>query len=165
MHRFALQLLISGILLLPFLAFELQAQEYQRYGYQPPPYGRAPAQYNLPPGRQGWPQQYRFPGQQPQQARFSPPRIEASVSDNKAFEQQSLVYRIRVIGDGNLKTATPQLPQIDSVVLRQLGDALTEKRAAGSRSEFITEYRYLLMPLTAGVVEIPPAQVFIIEVQ
>lgn len=161
MNRFTLQQLLPVTLLLGVMAFELQAQEYEYrpWNYPPPPYVAAPAQYNMPPGPQGWQQQYRFPGQQVQQARFTPPRIEATISDSKAFEQQSLVYKIRVIGNGNLKTVTPQLPQIESVVLRQLGEAETESRGAGTYTEFITEYRYLLMPLAAGLVNIPPAQV------
>ena len=164
------------------------AHAYQPYGYQAPGY-QAPAYqapqsqyqpyqtpqgqyqpYRAPQGQyqpyrapQGQYQPYWSPYQQPQQQRqqqqFKPPRIEASISDSTPYEQQSLVYTLRVISSGNLKSATPELPQTGSVVLRRLGEPVTRSSKVGGDQEMITEYRYLLMPFTSGVIQIPPARV------
>lgn len=130
---------------------------YPPYGYQQP--GMYPQQY--PDNRNtGQTNPYWYPYQQQlqQQApRYEPPRIETSVSDTAPYEQQSLVYRIRIISDGNVKTVIPVMPQSSEVVLRALGEPLTDRDS--NTNEIITEYRYLLMPLSSGVIEIPPARV------
>jgi len=148
--RFILLVVISG-----------QAAAYSPsppYGYQPQ--GMYPQQY--PDNRTtGQPRQYWNPyQQQTQQAPSYPqPRVETSVSDTTPYEQQSLVYRIRIISKGNLKTAVPVLPQSNAVILRALGEPVTESDKQGGAGELVTEYRYLLMPLSSGVIELPPARV------
>ncbi|HHH44012.1 MAG TPA: hypothetical protein ENK49_07735 [Gammaproteobacteria bacterium] len=126
---------------------------YPPYGYQPP--GRYTQPY---PDRQ--PRPYWYP-QQPQAPQYAPapPRVETLVDDTAPYEQQSLVYRIRVISSGNLKTVTPLLPEDSAVILRPLGEPLSENRKQNGTREFVTEYRYLLMPLSSGVIEIPPVRV------
>jgi len=168
-------LLATGLCLSAF-----PAHAYQPYGYQQSP-GTYPQQlYNASnqgqqpgywPGYQQYPQyqqyqqypqyqqQYQqYPQyQQYQQPAFEPPRIETSVTDFAPYEQQSLVYRLRVTSTGNVKSITPQIPQSASVVLRALGDPVTTRSGSGATTEFVTDYHYLLMPLAAGTVEIPPA--------
>ncbi|MGD2073928.1 MAG: hypothetical protein PVG38_03230 [Gammaproteobacteria bacterium] len=147
-----------------------QPQGYQPQGYQPQgyqPQGYQPQGYQ-PQGYQ--PQGYQPQGYQPQgywqsyqqqynQPTFEPPRVEVSVTDNTPYEQQSLVYRLRVTSSGNLKSINPEIPQLSSVVLRALGDPLTTRREHGTETKFVTDYHYLLMPLASGVIEIPPAGV------
>ena len=146
--RFILLVVISG-----------QAAAYTSpYGYQPQ--GTYPQQY--PDNHTaGQPRPYWNPyQQQAQQApSYPPPRVETSVSDTAPYEQQSLVYRIRIISKGNLKTAVPVLPQSNAVILRSLGEPVTESDKQGAARELVTEYRYLLMPLSSGVIELPPARV------
>ena len=136
-----------------------QPQAYQQQPYQQAPYQQQPYQ----PFYQSQPYQaqpYWNPYQQQQQVQvYQPPRIETSVSDATPYEQQSLVYSIRVISSGNLKTATPEIPQTTSAVLRTLGDPVTESDKKDGPQEIVTEYRYLLMPLSSGVISIPPAKV------
>ena len=130
---------------------------YPPYGYQPP--GTNPQQY---PGNRnaGQPQPYWYQYQQQvRRETQQPPRVETSISDTRPYEQQSLIYRIRVISSGNLKTAVPVMPQSSEVVLRALGEAVTNRDKQGDAREFVTEYRYLLMPLSNGVIEIPPARI------
>lgn len=160
------------LLMLALLAGVGQVHAYQPYGYQPPP-RMFPQQF---PGGQQYPvnpyqpapyqdnrgqlQPYWTPYRAPtQQEAFQPPTIEATVSDPAPYEQQSLIYRVRVTSSGNVKTITPELPQTSSVVLRALGDPLMETIGKGAAQQFVTEYRYLLMPLAAGDIEIPPAVV------
>jgi hypothetical protein len=136
-----------------------QQQPYQQAPYQPQPYQRfyQPQPYQAQPYQA---QPYWNPYQQQQQAPvYQPPRIETSISDATPYEQQSLVYTIRIISSGNLKTATPEIPQTTAAVLRTLGDPVTESDKKEGPQEMVTEYRYLLMPLSSGLVSIPPAKV------
>ncbi|MEA3244271.1 MAG: BatD family protein [Pseudomonadota bacterium] len=150
----------------PYQAPQGQYRPYQAPQGQYRPYQAPQGQYQQYQAPQGQYQPYWSPYQQPQQQRqqrqqqyFKPPRIETSISDSTPYEQQSLVYTLRIISSGNLKTATPELPQITSVVLRQLGDSVTRSSKVGGEQEMITEYRYLLMPFSSGVIQIPPASV------
>jgi hypothetical protein len=154
----------------------VMARAYQPYGYQNAP-GMYPQQFRdggnqaqgYWPGYQQYPQyqqQQQYPQypqqqqyQQYQQPAFEPPRIETSVTDSAPYEQQSLVYRLRLTSTGTLKTITPEVPQSASVVLRALGDPVTTRNSSGRGTEFVTDYHYLLMPLAPGMIEIPPAGV------
>ena len=139
-----------------------QQQQYQQQypqQYQQPQY---PQQYPDNRGTtQNQPYWYPYQQQQVQQPppRYEPPRVETSVSDTSPYEQQSLVYSIRIVSTGNVKSASPILPQTSDVVLRSLGEPVTIKDKQGDAREIATEYRYLLMPLSSGVIEIPPARV------
>lgn len=149
----------------------------QRYQYQQPPQHPGMPQFRPPRSTpkqsnssgmssgssrssrqfpQGWPQQGGMPFQQPQQQRYSPPRVEASLSASDPFEQQSLVYTLRIISGGNLKTANPEPPRHESVVLRRQGEAVTYSRQTAGQQEMITEHQYILMPLVAGNITLPP---------
>lgn len=159
---------------------------YPPYGYQQPGYlqqqpGYAQQQPGYPQQQPGYPQQqpgyvqqpgypqqypdnrssgqpqYWYPYQQ-QAPVYQPPVVETSVSDQTPYEQQSLVYSIRVIGSGNLKTVVPELPQSSAVVLRKLGDPVTETDPQ-DQQRIVTEFRYLLMPLSSGTIEVPPVRV------
>ncbi len=161
MQRF-LYLALFG--LLAAVSAQVGAQAYYPpYGYQQPQggYPQQQYQYQYPDNRNtGQPQQYWYPYQQQvQQPHYEPPRVETSVSDATPYEQQSLIYRIRVISSGNLKTVAPVMPQSSKVVLRSLGDPVSESSKQGASHEFVTEYRYLLMPLSSGTIEIPAARV------
>ncbi|MFQ5644148.1 MAG: BatD family protein [Thiogranum sp.] len=130
---------------------------YPPYGYQQP--GSYPGQY--PDKRSpAQPRPYWHPyQQQAQQHSYTPPRVKISVSDTTPYEQQSLVYRVRIISKGNLKIVAPAIPQSSAAILRLLGDPVTESIEQNGAREFATEYRYLLMPLSSGSIEIPPARV------
>ncbi len=148
----------------PYQAPQGQYQPYTVPQGQYQPYQAPQGQYQPYQAPQGQYQRYWSPYQQPQQQRqqpsYQPPRLDALISDSTPYEQQSLVYTLRVVSRGNLKTATPEPPQVPSVVLRQLGDPVTRSNKTGGEQEMITEYRYLLMPFTSGVIEIPPARVY-----
>jgi hypothetical protein len=122
-------------------------QGYQPQAYQPQPYGYQ---------RQGYWQSFQQPYQQEV---FEPPRIEVSVTATDPYEQQSLLYTLRVISGGNVKSISPEVPQSSSVVLRSLGDPETRRSDGSDGTEYVTEYHYLLMPLATGVIEIPPARI------
>ena len=58
-----------------------------------------------------------------------------------------------------ISTLRRLLPQSGEVVLRKLGEPVTRSDKQGDVHEFVTEYSYLLMPLSSGVIEIPPPRV------
>ncbi len=91
--------------------------------------------------------------------RYAPPRLESSISDPTPWVQQSLLYKIRVISSGDLKTVVADPPESNDLAARQLGEAVTESEQIGGQSLFVTEFRYLVMPLKAGRIELPPARV------
>jgi hypothetical protein len=158
MHGMTKSLLRLVLLSLLLTVNGRTAAYYPPYGYQPQ--GVYPQQYpNQPATGQTPPYWYPYQQQVQPSPSYDPPRIETSVSDATPYEQQSLVYRIRVISSGNLKTAIPVMPQSAAVVLRSLGEPVTESSKQGSARQLVTEYRYLLMPLSSGVIEIPPARV------
>jgi hypothetical protein len=133
-----------------------QAQYQQPYQA---PQGQYPFQAPQGQYQQPYWNPYQQAQQQPQQQQFKPPRVETSISDSTPYEQQSLVYTLRIISSGNLKTVSPELPQVGSVVLRPLGEPVTRNGNTAGEQEMITEYRYLLMPFSSGVIQIPPARV------
>jgi hypothetical protein len=153
---------------LTFLLALVLPQGLLAQGYQPPGYGFPGGMYPQQPygpGQGGQQSGPWFPYQRPQMQQprqsqtFEAPRVETSVSETAPYEQQSLVYTLRVSSSGNLKTLTPELEQVPSVVLRQLGEADTRAEQRGGSRVIVTEFRYLLMPLTAGRIEIPAARV------
>lgn len=143
---------------------------YPGYGYRPPP---------------GWPTQQQAPGTpnfRPQQAPqaqpsyatpmwpgYAPapqakpdnvaPKLEATINLSQAYEQQSLIYKLRLTSTGNLQTATPILPASDRFVIRPLGEPVSQNLKEGGKNKVVTDYRYLLMPLTPGALSIPAAKV------
>ncbi len=166
-------------ILFPAVASAQYPWGYPPYGY-PGPQGIPPAQ---PPSDDGkdshqpatpgfrpladpraWPQQpMGWPSQQaaPYQSAQAPeaPLVETSISSRDAVEQQNLIYRIRVISSGNLKTAVPQLPLPDGFAMRSLGDPQSYNQQQNNKQKVITEHTYLLVPLRAGKLTLPPANV------
>lgn len=171
--KLSIRIIVPVLLVMLFMtgARAQQDQTWQPYWYPQAP-GSAPLQPSINNGsvysnpwntdersRQVRPGQHR-PYTVPQQARPSrtPPRIEAFINEIQPYEQQSLVYIVRITSTGDLKSVSPVLPDVESVVVRQLGDPVSSREEVSGKTKFITEYRYLLMPLSAGVVEMPRAE-------
>lgn len=108
-----------------------------------------------------------FPGASPNtgwypasQARPKPagkPTVEVSIEGTEFYEQQNVIYTVRVVSDGNLKSLKPELPQIEGAALELLDGPVATARTAGRSGErkIINTYRYKLMPLHAGEIVIP----------
>ena len=114
---------------------------------------QAPAPYNY---QQQTP--YAYQQQQPA-ASYQPPQVEVSISETDVYEQQSLIYKIRVNSSSSLKTISPELPRDETMVLRQLGDMVNTTQAIGNQQNSVSEFTYILMPLRKGTLNIPPATV------
>ena len=83
------------------------------------------------------------------------PRVEVEVSGRTFYEQQNIVYTARVISSDNLKTLNAVLPQVGGAVLEQVDGPVASERNSGRNREIVNEYRFKLMPLQSGEVEIP----------
>jgi hypothetical protein len=73
------------------------------------------------------------------------------------YEQQSIVYSVRVVSSGNLKTLNPAIPRIDGATLEQVDGpvASTRKSRRNGAREIINEYHFKLTPLRSGEIVIP----------
>lgn len=85
----------------------------------------------------------------------SQPRVEVEVSGRTFYEQQNIVYTARVISSDNLKTLNPVMPRVEGAVLEQLDGPIASERNSGRNREIVNEYRFKLMPLQSGDIEIP----------
>jgi hypothetical protein len=83
--------------------------------------------------------------------------VEVEVSETSPFEQQNIVYTVRVVSSDNLKTLNPILPRIDGAALQKVDGPVasmrTDKRS-GSQ-EIVNTYHFKLTPLRSGEVIIP----------
>ncbi len=174
------------VLIIAMLSILFPAVASSQYPWGYPPYGYPPAQ-GVPPAQppssdskdshqplaprfrppvdprawpqqpMGWPAPQTAPYQSPQAS--AAPIIETFISSQDVVEQQNLIYRIRVISSGNLKTAVPQLPQPDGFAMRSLGEPQSYNQQQNNKQKVITEHTYLLVPLRAGRLTLPPANV------
>ncbi len=125
-----------------------QAPQYQAPQYQTPRY-QAP-QHQAP--------QHQAPRYQAQPS-ADVPVIETFISSQDVVEQQNLIYRIKVISSGNLSRAVPQLPEPDGFAIRSLAEPQSHIQQQNNEQRVITEHTYLLVPLRAGKLTLPPANV------
>jgi hypothetical protein len=98
-----------------------------------------------------------YPGQMPAASASGQPSVEVEVSDTSPFEQQNIVYTVRVVSNDNLKTLNPVLPRIDGAVMQKVDGPVasmrTDKRS-GNR-EIVNTYHFKLTPLRSGEITIP----------
>ena len=88
------------------------------------------------------------------------PVVEVDIGGADHYEQQSIVYTVRVVSSGNLKTLNPVIPRIEGATLEQVDGPVARTRTSarnGSR-EIINEYHFKLTPLRSGEIVIPPIQ-------
>jgi len=98
-----------------------------------------------------------YPGQVAANATAGQPSVEVDVSESSPFEQQNIVYTVRVVSSGNLKTLNPILPRIEGAALQKVDGPVaslrTDKRS-GSQ-EIVNTYHFELTPLRSGEIVIP----------
>jgi hypothetical protein len=101
----------------------------------------------------GW-----YPAQQAatEAAANTEPRIEIESVDRGIYEQQNIVYTVRVVSSNNLKTLNPILPNIEGAALTLIDGPSASARQSGRGREIINKYRFKLMPLRSGEIIIPP---------
>jgi hypothetical protein len=111
----------------------------------------------------GQPQQ---PGQwsgrtapQPGYSANTAPRLEITLKEQRAYVHQNLVLTLEVISQTNLRTVSVDLPDTESVVLRELGEATADYRNTAGRREIVNRLHYQLTPMQIGEIEIPSLSV------
>lgn len=98
-----------------------------------------------------------YPGQMPAASASGQPSVEVEVSDDAPFEQQNIVYTVRVVSSDNLKTLDPTLPSINGAVMQKVDGPVASMRT-DSRSgnhEIVNTYHFKLTPLRSGKITIP----------
>ena len=85
------------------------------------------------------------------------PYVEVETNGGIFYEQQNIVYTVRVVSSGNLKTLTPVIPRIKGAILEQVDGpvASTRKSWQDSSREIVNEYHFKLTPLRAGEIVVP----------
>ena len=111
-----------------------------------------PAYPGMMPGA-GW-----YPAQQSaaETVANTAPRIEIEPIVRGIYEQQNIVYTVRVVSSDNLKTLNPVLPNIEGAALTLVDGPFASARQTGRSREIINKYRFKLMPLRSGEIIIPP---------
>jgi len=84
----------------------------------------------------------------------SPPVVEVESSGALFYEQQNIVYTVRVVSSDNLKTLNPVIPRIEGAILEQMDGPVASTRNFGRR-EIVNEYHFKLTPLRSGEIVIP----------
>ena len=87
----------------------------------------------------------------------SQPVVEVETSGAVFYEQQNIVYTVRVVSSDNLKTLNPSIPRIDGAILEQVDGPVASTRKSGWNGgrEIVNEYHFKLTPLRSGEIVIP----------
>ena len=85
----------------------------------------------------------------------STPVIEVETSGLVFYEQQNIVYTVRVVSSDNLKTLTPAIPRIDGAILEQVDGPVASTRGMNGSRKIVNEYHFKLTPLRSGKIVIP----------
>ncbi len=121
---------------------------------QPPAMPGAPQYLGAAPGTGWYPAQMQG-GESPAVARQ--PVVETEINGSVFYEQQNIVYTVRVVSSDNLKTLTPVIPRIKGAIMEQVDGpvATTRKSWKDSSREIVNEYRFKLTPLRSGEIVVP----------
>lgn len=104
------------------------------------------------------PQAYAsYPGQMPAISATGQPSVEVEVSETSPFEQQNIVYTVRVVSSDNLKTLNPMLPQIEGAALQKVDGPVASLRTdqRNGNREIVNTYHFKLTPLHPGKIVVP----------
>ena len=120
--------------------------------YQPPPAIPGARYPGAAPGTGWYPAQINATGNQ-----ATEPVVEVKTSGTTSYEQQNIVYTVRVVSSDNLKTLTPVIPRIEGAILEQVDGPVASLRTSGRNGslEIVNKYRFRLTPLRSGEIVIP----------
>ncbi len=86
--------------------------------------------------------------------------VEAEVSEDEPYLQQSVIYTVRVISSRNLSRVDLKLPSLDGVAFEKLdGPKVRVQHNDKGQRRVVTEFQYALTPLRSGELWIPPIRV------
>ena len=88
------------------------------------------------------------------------PRLEVELNERQPFVQENVLLHLRVVSDQNLATATPDLTSGNDLIVTKLeGPKAGTRGTADGRREILTEFVYVLTPLRAADLALPPLKV------
>lgn len=123
--------------------------------FQPPVQGRT--LYGAPGYPPNWQPSH---GASPfQQVAPAAPRLEWSLEERRPYLQQPLILRLDVISADNLSALDLQLPPSGDVMLQRLRGPDTSPRSTGGKREIVNRFLLSLVPLRAGVLDVPAIKV------
>lgn len=85
------------------------------------------------------------------------PHVEVELGSKWPYEQQNVIYTVRVVSSQNLKTLDSILPTIDGAILEKIDGpvaSLRKDKHSGAQ-EISNEYRFKLTPLRSGEIIVP----------
>lgn len=158
------------------LSSHLHANQYPGQPYWQSP---APGQWNYPqPGKQqagapskgqrpntpygtNWPAQRRQTYSPPgyYNTQVTKPFIETKISTDAPYTQQSVMFKLSVISQNNLRTTTPHIPQISNFVLNLKEGPVTYSRTIKGKRQIVNDFYYEITPLKPGKFLIPAIRV------
>lgn len=81
--------------------------------------------------------------------------LESQVDVSNPFVQAQVIYTLRVYQDVRFLDASLQVPELDGVVMQQLGKETSYQQTVDGRNYNVTEIRYALFPQSSGKIIIP----------
>jgi len=81
--------------------------------------------------------------------------VEASVDVSEPYVQAQVIYTLRVFQDVRLLDASLSTPDVDGVLMQQLGEERSYRENVDGRNYTVSEIRYSVFPQQSGIVEIP----------
>ncbi len=89
-----------------------------------------------------------------------PPHVEVELGSKWPYEQQNVIFTVRVVSNENLKTLDTILPTIDGALIEKVDGpvaSLRKDKRSGAQ-EIVNEYRFMLTPLRSGEIIVPEIQ-------
>ena len=122
---------------------------------QQPGANQAPQYLGAAPGTGWYPQQASGTGSS---SAMTTPVVEVETREGEIYEQQNIVYTVRVVSSNNLKTLNPVIPRIEGAILDHVDGPFASTRYSGQSNQLqiVNEYRFKLTPLRSGEIVVPP---------
>jgi len=85
------------------------------------------------------------------------PGVEVELGGAVYYEQQNIVYTVRVVSSDNLKTLNPAIPRIEGATLELVDGPVASTRKSGRNGarQIVNAYHFKLTPLRSGEIVIP----------
>lgn len=83
--------------------------------------------------------------------------FKAEVSNEKPYKNEPFIYTIKLISKKNLVNLQLNKPEVRDAMVETNGDPKIYHQIVGGMREDIIEFSYLITPLKAGALNIPPA--------
>lgn len=86
----------------------------------------------------------------------------ASLSHDRAYVQETVLYTVHVYSAGNLRRIEVIRPRSDRVAIEQLDGPHTRIETIRGQAYILNEFRYALTPLASGTIAVNPTQLTVV---